>query len=52
MKLNKYLEKNKPIIIKNYLKKNLDEKKKIIESINSSKENNFFLRGSKYIDNK
>jgi len=52
MKLNKYLEKNKPIIIKNYLKKNLDEKKKIIESINNSKENNFFLRGSKYIDNK
>ena len=39
MKLNKYLEKNKPIIIKNYLKKNIDEKKKIIESINNSKEN-------------
>jgi hypothetical protein len=51
MKINKYLEENKPIIIKNYLKKNLEEKNKIIECINNSKDKNFFLRGSKYINN-
>lgn len=51
MKLQKMLDINKPIIIKNYLKKNNSEKEEIINDINNSLDVNYFLSGSKYITN-